>query len=463
MFFADPLTLSPPRALGILLSSPAMTHSINRRNLLATLGAVATLGGKAQAAELPISTRELWGWVRAQLVVDPSITYLDTASLGPGLRAALATEYRQQEQFNNDVESYLRNYFAASNLNALTKRLGELIGCQHDEVAVTQGAGDALSIVANGLQLAAGDEVIVTSQAHPSAVYPWLLQAQRRGIVVKEVSLPMPLFGPEQPLGLIASAVTEKTRVIAVSHIQYTDGAVLPVAEICAFARQRNILTVVDGAQACGAIGVSVEQLGCDFYAASLHKWLNAPHGLGLLYVRRQLLGALSPSTVDSNLGWNVINRFGQASIDDEAQRIAWPATLAKFGSQLRFLGPKLRALESALDFREQLGAERIEARIRELAIYTRLRLQPMTNFELLTPALPGMWAGLLSFRPKHMTSQELTQRLRRSNKIVVSALSHPASALASPEGAPELSAVRVSLHIYNSHEDVERLLRALS
>jgi selenocysteine lyase/cysteine desulfurase len=283
-----------------------------------------------------------------------------------------------------------------------------------------------------------------------------MLQAQRRGVAVKQVTLPSPLQAPE-PLGLIASAVTEKTRIIAISHLQYTDGAVLPVADICAFARQRGILTVVDGAQACGSLEISVSQLGCDFYAASLHKWINGPHGLGLLYVRRQLLGALAPIMVDSNLGWNVINRYEQASIDDETQRAVWPATLAKFGCNLRFLGPKLRALEAALDFRDQLGADRIEARIRELAIYTRLRLQPLSDFELLTPAEPGMWAGVLALRPKHMTSQELTQRLRRSNKIVVSAIVHPASAT-----APEFSAVRMSLHIYNSYDDVDRLVRAL-
>src|SRR5262245_18584570 len=102
-----------------------MTNSFNRRELLATLGAAAALGTKAQAAaELPISTRELWGWVRAQQMLDPSTTYLDTAAIGPGLRAALATEYRQQEQFNGDVESYQRAFLAPSALNALCKRLG---------------------------------------------------------------------------------------------------------------------------------------------------------------------------------------------------------------------------------------------------------------------------------------------------------------------------------------------------
>ncbi len=454
--------------LPLIQYPPTMTHSsspaFTRRELLAAIGGASVLSATANAAaELPTSTRELWGWVRAQQVLDPGITYLDTGAVGPGLRAALAAEYRHQEQFNGDVDTYQRTQLSPTSLTALMKRLGALLGCKGDELTITQGATEALGIVAQGLQLEAGDEVIVTSQAHGSAVYPWLVQAQRRGIVVRQVALPTSLPSTEQSLGLLAAVVTDKTRVIAVSHMQYTDGTILPVSEICNFARQRNILTVVDGAQACGSLDVAVTELKCDFYAASLHKWINGPHGLGLLYVRRELLATLAPSMANSNLGWNVINRYGQASIDDEAQRAVWPATLAKFGCNIRFLGPKLRALEATLDFREELGADRIEARIRELAIYTRLRLQQLDDIEILTPAQPGMWSGILAFRPRRGTAEELALRLRRSNKIAVSAIIHPASASAYPDGAPEFSAVRVCLHIYNSHDDVERLVRALA
>ena len=434
-------------------TSPALT----RRALLTAIGGAATLSTAAPAAELPISSRELWGWVRAQQILDPGITYLDTGAIGPGLRAALAAEYRHEEQFNSDIDMYQRTYFVPSVLTALLKRLGVLLGCSADELTVTQGATEALALVAQGLLLSAGDEVIVTSHAHGSAIYPWLLQAQRRGIVVKQVTLPSPLAGREQPLGLIAGAVTDRTRVIAMSHLQHTDGAILPIADVCNFARQRNILTMIDGAQALGSLELDMEALKCDFYAASLHKWLNGPYGLGVLYVRRALLPTVAPVMVDSNYGWNIINRYGQASIDNQAQRAAWPATLAQFGCNLRFLGPKLKALETALEFREQLGADRVEARIRELAIYARLRLQSLNDIDILTPAQPGMWAGVLSFRPKRTTAQELALRLKRSNRIAVAAIDFPAE-----PNAPEFSAVRVCFHIYNSHDDVERLVRAL-
>jgi selenocysteine lyase/cysteine desulfurase len=435
---------------------------LSRRALLTALGSASLLtaakaNAAAAAADLPISSRELWGWVRAQQVLDPGITFLDTGSIGPGLRGPLGTEYRQQEQFNSDVEGYQRDFLQPSTINAIMKRLATLFGCQADELTITQGATEALALVAQGLQLVTGDEVVITAHAHNSAMYPWLLQAQRRGVVIKQVALPIPLHGSDQVLGAIAGAVTDRTRMIVMSHIQHTDGAVLPVSDVCNFARQRSILTLIDGAQAAGSLEVSIADLKCDFYAASLHKWLNAPHGLGVLYVRRELLGALSAVNVDSNFGWNVINRYGQASIDGETQRTAWPATLAKFGCNLRFLGPKLKALEATLEFRDQLGADRIQARIRELAIYARLRIQPLREFEVLTPAAPGLWAGILSFRPKSGTPQEWAQRLRRSNKITIAHIAMPAAT-----AAPEYSALRACFHIYNSHDDVERLVRAL-
>lgn len=434
-------------------ATPFSMPMLSRRELMTAGAAAAIVPAIGRAADLPVSTRELWGWVRAQQVLDTGLTYLDTATLGPGLRTAMVAEFRQHENFNNDVETYRRLHFSAAAVTTLAQRLAKFAGCDANEIVLTQGATEALNTIANGLELQAGDEVVVTQHAHGSAIYPWLLYAARRGIVVKQVTLPSPLLDRAQALGLIASQVTDKTRVIAVSHVQYTDGAVLPVAEIAAFARQRNIYSVIDGAQACGQVSLNLQDIGCDFYAGSLHKWMNAPYGMGFLYARRDRIDTLWPLTTNANLGWHTINRFGQAAADDEDQRDRWPAAWRKFGWNTRHFGPRIKALESTLDFYSMLGGDRIEARIRELAIYARLRLQPMSDIELLTPAEPGMWAGMLSFRPRRGAVRELADRLTRNERIAVGAVEHAAAGF---------TAIRLSLHIYNSHDDVERLLRAL-
>jgi selenocysteine lyase/cysteine desulfurase len=424
--------------------------------------AAGSVSPTACAQELPVSTREMWGWVRAQQVLDPGITYLDTAGIGPGLRAAMGAEYRHQETFNGDIANYQHTLLSSTSVGNLLQRLGTLLDCDRSELTITQGATEALAMVAQGLDFSTGDEIIVTTHAHNAAIYPWLMRAQRQGWIVKQVTLPSPLLGTEQPLGLIASAITERTRAIVVSHVQHTDGAILPVTEICAFAKQRNLLSIIDGAQACGSVDISVRTMGCDFYATSLHKWLNAPHGLGLLYIRKELLDRVWPYTADSNAGWSPIDRHGQAAFDagegfDDVQRATWPATLQKFGNSIRFLGPRLRALQAALDFRDQLGADRIEARIRELAIYARLRLQQISGVEILTPAPPGMWGGILAFRPREGTAKALAERLTRTDRVVVASVTHAAG----PQ-SPAFESVRASFHIYNSHDDVERLLRGV-
>ena len=444
---------SAPIAMSFKSATPP--SGLNRRALLAGLGAGSLLQAAPghAATELPVSNRELWSWTRAQQLFNPQLAYLDVATSGPGLRSALVASYRQQEDAGADIEAYRRQNFSGQAIGALAKRLAELLDCDADEVTLTRGASEALNIVANGLELAAGDEIVTTGREHGSAINPWLLQAARRGVIVKQVPLPTPLEDNAQALGLLASAVTDRTRVIAISHLQHTDGAVLPAAEICAFARQRNILSVVDGAQACGSLDASVRAIDCDFYAASLHKWLNGPAGTGLLYVRRERLNQLWPLAVDSAYGWSAAAADSATITVETLQREHWPATWRKFSWHGPDFGPLLKALSAALDFRAALGADRIEARIRELAIYARLRLQPLSGIELLTPAQPGMWGGIVAFRPRSGSVRELAERLTRRERAIVSALEHPPT---------QFAAVRACFHIYNSHDDVERLVQGV-
>lgn len=312
----------------------------------------------------------------------------------------------------------------------------------------TRGAGEALGLGVAGLDLAAGDEVITTTREHPAALSPWLVQARRREVVVKQIELPTPLTGPEQALGLFAGAVTERTKVLAFSHVQYDDGAVLPVKELCAFARQRGILTVVDGAQALGMVDFALRDLGCDIYATCCHKWLSGSHGTGTLYVRREILDRLwpvEPRGLDS-----VPPVFTPTDADGNPDV---PAALHKLGNIVPYAWPALRGVEAALEFQQQVGRSKIEARIRELAIYARLRLQQLPGIELLTPARPGLWAGILTFRVPGKAALDLATAVERTHRVHVRAIRWPGN----PEGA-----LRVSLHVFSTHDEVEKLVQAL-
>jgi len=440
--------------------APAIPASLNRRELLAaTLGAggiaatgIGTLGvatnAVAQGVEPPASSRELWQWVRTQPVLDLQTAYLDSATLAPTWRLSMAAEYRARESQSFDMASVGADGRWIDETKRLAARFAAFAGCDVDELLFTHGAGEALSSVANGLDLAAGDEVITTSQEHPAALSPWLFLARRRGVIVKQVVLPTPLTGPEQVLGLFAGAVTSKTRAIAFSHVQYHDGALLPVKDLCQFARQRNIFSVVNGAQALGMLDVNVQDLGCDFYGASFHKWVGGCQGSGMLYVRREMLDRLWPSLPRG------IDASPPIFVPAEAVgQVGVPAAIHKFGNIVPYLWPALRGGEAALDMHAQLNRQRIEARVRELAIYARLRLQQIKGIELMTPGRPGLWAGILTVRVPGRSAAELADALARNARVLVRRLDWPNTT----EGA-----LRISMHIFNSHDDVERLLNGL-
>jgi isopenicillin-N epimerase len=433
--------------------SPWSEARLNRRELLAATfassAALTPLGTAiAQGTEPPASSRELWQWVKTQPVLDAQVAYLDSASVAPTWRVCMAAEYRAREVQSLDItNAALEDRWVAESTRLATRFAG-FSGCDADEIVFTHGTGEALGSVANGLDLVAGDEIITTSQEHPAALSAWLILARRRGVIVKQVDLPEPLTGPEQVLGLFASAVTPRTRVFAFSHVQYGDGALLPVRDLCQFARQRNIVSVVDGAQAFGMLDLNLRDLGCDFYGASFHKWLGGCQGSGMLYVRREMLDRL----------WPVQPRGIDASppVFVPAQSPAQngvPAALHKFGNVVPHLWPALRGGEAALDLQAQLSRPRIEARVRELAIYARLRLQQLKKIELLTPGRPGLWGGILSLRVPGRSATELADALVKNHRVYVRRLDWPKT----DEGA-----LRISMHIFNSHDDVERLLNGL-
>jgi selenocysteine lyase/cysteine desulfurase len=428
--------------------------SLSRRDLLtAGAGLAAATALPTAAAQtvttvpnMPTSSRELWQWVRTQPMLDNQVAYLDVASGGPTLRAAMASEYRAREVQSLGLANAAERW--AAETNRLAQRFGTFLGCEPDELVFTRGAGEALGLAIAGLDLAPGDEILTTTREHPAALSPWLVQARRREVVVKQIELPLPLTGPEQPLGLFAGAVTERTKVIAFSHVQYDDGAVLPVKELCAFARQKGILSIVDGAQALGMVDFALRDLGCDFYATCFHKWLSGSHGTGALYVRREALDKLwpvEPRGLDS-----VPPVFTPTDVEGNADV---PAALHKLGNIVPYAWPALRGVEAALEFQQTVGRSKIEARIRELAIYARLRLQQLTGIEMLTPARPGLWAGILTVRAPGKAATDLAAAIERSHRAHVRAVRSPSNA----DGA-----LRLSPNIYSTHDDIEKLVQGL-
>jgi selenocysteine lyase/cysteine desulfurase len=407
----------------------------------------------AAAQEFPTSTRELWQLLRVQPMVDSTLTWLDTAGLAPSLRSVLVEEYRQREALSQNRERYLAERCSGEALRGLFGDVAHLVGAVADDLLITSGATEALSIVASGLDFTPGDEILTTTHDHPAAVYPWLLQAKRRGLKVVQISMPAPASTPAAIVEAFSSAITDRTRLMCFSHVQYTDGCVLPVRELCALARQRNILTLIDGAQALGMLPLDLAALDCDFYAASLHKWMNGPAGTGLLYLGNGARFRLWPLEVADHGDWNSVDRFGAADAPLSTPRAGWPATLRKFDYEIPYNAPLLHAIAPAFALQHEIGRERVAARIRELAWYLRMDLQRIDGVRILTPPHPELWAGIVSFEVTGMDHVALVSALSAQERIVVRRVAHAGAGI---------DCIRVSPHVYNDHSDLDRFVAAL-
>jgi selenocysteine lyase/cysteine desulfurase len=229
--------------------------------------------------------------------------------------------------------------------------LAKFVGVSADEIAIVRNATEANAIMANGLDLKPGDEVLMSDQEHPSGNGPWEMRAKRYGIVVKRFEIPKPPKAPADILNRINDAITQRTRVIFVSHITTTTGVVLPVKEISALAKSKGIISMIDGAQVIGMMPLNIREIGCDMYGSSPHKWLMAPKGTGFLYVRDEIIDRLWSNTTTE--GW-----------DDKKMRAQ---RFQQYGSANL---PVVAGLVAAIKFHENMGLERIAKRERMLADY---------------------------------------------------------------------------------------------
>src|SRR6266496_3835013 len=229
-----------------------------------------------------------WTAIRKQFLIPEDEVYLNNGTVGsspmPVLKAIIDCYQDAERLAQNDPEDYPIWGYAA--WNQFRDPLAAFVGCKRDEIALVRNATEANSYIANGLDLKAGDEVLITDQEHPGGEQPWNLRAKRYGIVVKKITLPKPVPNAAAGLNLFNDAITPRTRVLFFSHITTATGVVLPAKELCRLARTKGILSAVDGAHVIGMMKLNLRELGCDMYSSSPHKWLQAPKGTGFLYVR---------------------------------------------------------------------------------------------------------------------------------------------------------------------------------
>jgi isopenicillin-N epimerase len=368
---------------------------------------------------------QYWKRIRSEQFLLPDWrAYLNNGSLGVPPKPVLAAVQESLTQGASLVDDQYPRW-GYETLDQLRTEIAAYVGCSKDELALTHNATEAMSTIANGLDLKAGDEVVMTDQEHPSGRNPWLLKKARFGISVREVAIPLPPKSPEQLADIVTSAIGPRTRVLSFSGITTTTGLVMPVRKICDAARAKGMISVVDGAHMNGQVPLRVSEFNCDFFAGSPHKWLFAPPGCGLLYIRESMLDRLWPNVETG--GW-----------EDKALKAG---RFMRYGTNNISIFDGLRA---GLRFHQALGPEVVFERIHALAGRVRKEAAARSWAELLTPADDRMYGAMVTFRVKTGDTKPLFAACAK-RRIWIS-------------GGPDR--VRISTHVHTRPADLEAFFR---
>ena len=404
---------------GLVLGAAPTLHALSR---------VAPFAPGAQADDASVF-RE----ARTHFLIPPGIAYCNTGTLGASPREVVDALTQGLRRIETELANWpyeqadgepLTGYQKLEDVRGLAARF---VNASVPEIALTQNATMGMNFLANGLDLAAGDEVISTDQEHGGGISPWRLLAKRRGIVVKELPLePVLAHGPEAVVQLFASAMTPKTRVVMFSHITSGLGALLPARELCALARQGNALAIVDGAQAVGQIQVDVKALGCDAYVGSPHKWMMAPKGTGFMFLRRDV----------QHRFWTTLASYQWDNQEDGAFRFM------QFGTGSV---PVADGLVAALRFIDRIGMARIERWDARLTTRLRDGLAQIAGVRVASPLDPRLTAAITTFRVEGVRAKALQDALW-ARKVRVRAQN-------------DTRGVRLSAHMYVSPADVDTIL----
>ena len=375
-----------------------------------------------------------WEIVRAQFPMAPGLVLMNAANLCPSPYAVQQTVFELTRDVDRDASSQNRQKLGGLREAARAKVAAHL-GADPDEIALVRNTSEANNTVVAGMDLGPGDEVVLWDQNHPTNQLSWEVRARRHGFTVKKVSTPpSPATAAAVLLETFVDALTPRTRVLAFSHVSNTSGVRLPARDLIAEARSRGIFVLLDGAQSCGALKIDLHALGCDAYTASAHKWPTGPKEVGILYVRRDRAQELWAA--DVGVGWEGAESRGALKFESLGQRD--DGAVAGVGT--------------AIDFHTSIGAEAIEARVKELAGAVRARVSerlPGTVFH--TPSDPATSAGVVVFAPPGLEPRPALQRLYEEHRI----------ACATTGGAT--AGIRISPHLYNTLEEVDRLAEALA
>ncbi|MHB1328017.1 MAG: aminotransferase class V-fold PLP-dependent enzyme [Gemmatimonadales bacterium] len=371
-----------------------------------------------------------WAEVRRRMVLPADLAFMNAANLCPASTQGAQALIDASHQLDADPSPIVRNKLAERR-EMSRQAIADFLSVGADEILMTRNTSESNNLVSSGLSLSRGDEVVVLSDNHPSNEAAWRAKAARFGFTVVSVPVLNPHPGDAHYLEAVAAALTPRTRVLAFTHVTNTVGDRFPAEGLCRLARERNVLSMVDGAQTVGLLNLDLSRIRPDFYSASIHKWLCGPKETGILYVNRAVHDRIAPSIVSLYGGKVGISRTLEAMGQrDEAA---------------------LATLDRAVAFHREIGMTAIERRALGLADRLRQQLAELPGVELWTSRDPARSAAVVALRPGKLDPQKLAAALYQQDRIVVAT-----------RGGTDRPGIRFSPHFYNSPAEVDRAVQAV-
>jgi len=383
-----------------------------------------------------------WRHWRREWSLPADVKYLNHGAFGPAALEVQQTRQQWSDRLQTEpFDFFVRQQEAELRLGA--ECLGEFIGTSADNLAFTENATAGMNVVARSLDLSPGDEVLTTNHAYGAVLRIWRIICKEAGanLVVKQ--LPHPLTDHQQIVDSLFSAATEKTKLIVVDHITSPTATIFPVAEICSRAQQVGVPVCIDGPHALAVLPLNLDELGCDYYVASGHKWLSAPFGSGFLYAHPRWQQQLDPAVIS----WGGSLAGGEARWQDDFH---WPGT--------RDAAANL-TISTAIDYLCRAGVRNFRRRSHDLAQYARYRICEVTGLPAEIPDSP-QWYGSMIALPlppgdepplKRGVRDPLQSVLWKNYRIEVPVVHWGGNRY-----------LRVSCHLYTSAREIDALAEAL-
>ena len=372
---------------------------------------------------------DFWGEVAKAFTVDRTLVNLNNGGVSPA-PAFVQAAMKRHLDFSNELPAYTMWQIQEPRREGVRLRMAREWGVDAEEIAFTRNASESLQTCQFGMDLEAGDEVLTTTQDYGRMITTFKQRERREGIVLRQIQIPTPAEDPVEVVRLFEEAITPRTKAILACHMINLTGQILPIQSLVAMARRHDVPVIVDGAHALAHFDFTLAELDCDYYSSSLHKWLFAPIGTGLLYVRRDKIPGLWPLMAASEAQDGDIRKFEEVGTHPAANTLA---------------------IGEALTFHQALQPARKDARLVYLRDYWANRLLAHDRVSLNTSQKPGFACGIANVHVEGVATNALQAHLWGVHKIFTTPINHA-----------EFNGLRVSPSVYTTLEELDRFVEAV-